>query len=201
MQDQLTNSVSCIDDRKKTSFTRHVGIVVGFHEIMRNKFLKIILLLTISVNAHSFGDVSESLFSFPGLGKCFKDTDSFLIDTIGPDAPSDDNIIKTSKNSWIWIVDQTASKNYTWYILEATTSGVCLSAFIPSASNVKLHKEGNMETIIEASISSEADFPEKLIKFKKDNVSLTFKPTDCYLIKNKNNKAIRKSVSCKSILD
>ncbi len=141
-------------------------------------------------------------FDHVALGHCFANTNSFVRNTLGESALADPNIISTKKGSWVWIVDQTASKNYTWYLLKSRKSEICFRVFVPTANFVRF-KLKNGVSLVEAFIAPEADFPAKLIEFRRNAESLSFHPTHCYLLETSPSPKApkRKSIPCEQILE
>ena len=167
---------------------------------MHGKFLSFAILTLLSSIA--IGTEYPSQFEHKGLGKCFMDVDTFVSEILGRNALSDLNIKKTKKDSWEWIVDQTASSNYSWYILENKNNKVCFRVFIPAASQVYLTKNSHGISV-SAFIEPQLEFPAKEIYLLSNVDSTFFHATHCYLLgaaKSSKNKR-RKTVPCFNIYD
>lgn len=169
---------------------------------MLGRLLSAIAVTFVACGAAPSASVAPSPFSHAELGKCFTDADAFVRSALGEAAPSDPNITKSNNGAWTWIVDQTATKNYTWYLLEAKSSEVCFRVFVPAASHVEFKTKRGI-TLVEAVIAPEADFPAKLVELQPDAGSLAFSPTRCYLLTGGQNVRTQKRqpVSCERIFD
>lgn len=143
-----------------------------------------------------------SPFENAALGQCFDSADSFVKKALGDSALKDTNIVKTISGSWTWIVDQTASKNYTWYLLENKGSQICLRVYVPSASHVEFKKiNGSSEA--EAFIAPEIDFPAKLVEFIRQPEFVFYRATHCYIITGATHTHIakKKEIPCQNLYD
>ncbi|MBO9647893.1 MAG: hypothetical protein J7605_05230 [Variovorax sp.] len=168
---------------------------------MRNELLSFMFVLSITFNASASESTGVSPFELRSLGQCFESTRNFIRHTLGDPALTDPNITNTEKNSWIWIVDQTASKNYAWYLLERVDEKICFRAFVPMANDVRFKDKSFLH--IEATTAPDAGFPIKLIQLKAQSRRGPFKPSHCYLA-NSNARGIaanRRQVNCNQIFD
>ena len=145
---------------------------------------------------------SASPFDHADLGKCFRSADAFLRSAIGDAALADPNISRTSKDSWTWIVDQTASKNYTWYLLEAAGERVCLRIFVPAASSVQLLGKGRAARV-EAYISPETELPSKLVELRPTPSGEKFRAARCSILERSASQGstTRRPVPCEQLFD
>ena len=165
------------------------------------KFLSAFLLLFI-LNS-SFAEVrGSSPFFNEALGKCFKSEELFVRNVFGESGLRDSNIDRSKEGAWTWIVDQTAAKNYSWYLLRSGRGGLCLTAYIPAASSVQF-QSANSKLHIKAFVAPEADLPAKLIDLKRAPRAATFLPSQCNLLFSVSaaNKKSRKPISCEKIYD
>lgn len=169
---------------------------------MLNRFLSLSIGLLIFSSAIASEPAKPSPFEHDSLGKCFENVDSFMRASMGSEALADPNIFRTTKGSWTWVVDQTASKNYTWYLLETRDNKFCLRVFVPAASHVEF-KKTNSTTRVEAFIAPSPGFPSKLIAFRASPSSEAFRPAHCYVLKETSRRkaTFRKSISCDHVFD
>jgi len=169
---------------------------------MLRRFLSLIIGLLIFSGTAASEPTEPSPFEHNSLGKCFENVDSFVRAAMGNEALADPNISRTAKGSWTWVVDQTASKNYTWYLLETRDNKFCLRVFVPTASHVEF-KKTNSATRVEAFVAPSPGFPSKLIEFRATPPSEAFRPVHCYVLKDASCKKAtsRKSISCDHIFD
>lgn len=170
---------------------------------MRHKFLSIVFLTLTSLNVWASDLSTSSIFFHTELGKCFEDTSSFLQKTLGKTSSSDKNISVTQKGSWTWVVDQTASTNFTWYLLETRNHKKCFRAFVPSAGNVEF-KLRNGVFVLSAYIAPTVDLPGKLIELIQEKKSnKVFRPFQCFLLNSSTNTKSpkQKLISCEKIFD
>jgi hypothetical protein len=166
---------------------------------MLRKFLSLLFGLGFVLNSAASGIEKQSPFEFSSLGKCFENTDSFVRNALGEPALNDPNLIRSKEGSWIWIVDQTPSKNYTWYLLEKAGDKTCLRAFLPAASEVKFN--GKSFGRLDAFIAPESGFPAKLIQLRARSRSEIFQPFRCYVLATGLRAGPRKQMPCGKILD
>ena len=80
---------------------------------MLSRFLSLIIGLFVFSGSVASEPAEPSPFEHHSLGKCFENVDSFVRAAMGNEALADPNISRTAKGSWTWVVDKTASKNYT----------------------------------------------------------------------------------------
>jgi hypothetical protein len=145
---------------------------------------------------------APSPFDHAALGQCFDDTDSFIRTTLGKGAAEDPNIIRTSKDAWTWIVDQTASKNYTWYLLQAQQHRLCFRVYVPVASHVEFAKTpGSVR--IDAFVAPEADYPAKLVQLSPLPGADSYRALRCYVLAGSTSgrKTKRREVPCEHLFD
>lgn len=150
-----------------------------------------------------FAGVAESSpFADKHLGKCFKSPKAFVSVALGNEALNDPNISLSKKGLWIWIVDRTASTNYSWYLLKKSGNRFCLQGFVPAASYVDL-QETRSTVRAEAFIPPLPGFPAKLITFRTIYPSRVLRPDRCYEIEDLDCKAVscRRQISCDRIYE
>lgn len=166
------------------------------------RFLSALLCWLLPYAALASSPSAASPFDHKALGGCFADIDAFIRSGMGQYYISDPNIMRTTKGSWTWIVDQTASKNYTWYLLETAGAKVCLRSFVPAAASIEFHA-GSAETQLDAFIAPEADFPAKVIELLRLPGSQVFRPIGCFRILANDRGGIptRKSIPCSQVFD
>ncbi|MCA9233044.1 MAG: hypothetical protein KDA57_20525 [Planctomycetales bacterium] len=144
---------------------------------------------------------SSSPFEHEALGHCFDRADEFVLVTMGKEALSDPNINMTEKGRWTWIIDQTATTNYTWFLLETSGGKKCLRAYVPAASQVEF-KCQESPSRIDAFIAPNADYPAKLVEFFRAPGSVSFRASRCFvLMGGGTHRATRKPASCEHLLD
>lgn len=152
-------------------------------KVLLNKSLSLTIgLLVFSLaSASDFGQ--ESPFAHANLGGCFENVETFIRQDMGEKALADTNISITTKGTWTWVVDQTTSQNYAWYLLEKKNNNkICLQVFIPAASHVEV-KNSLSSTRVEAFIAPLPGLLPKLIELRPTPPSNTFYPSRCYILK------------------
>jgi hypothetical protein len=169
---------------------------------MHHRLLSLLVALVFSSPAIAAKVQDFNPFEHSALGKCFDGADSFIRKTLGESAPSDQNIIKSTKGSWTWIVDQTATKNYTWYLLQSRDSQICLRVFVPAASHVEFRKPLS-HSQVNAFVAPEAGFPAKLIELTPRPDARSFHASRCYILKGSAPLKItkRRLIPCESLYD
>lgn len=164
------------------------------------------LSLTIGVLIFSASLAAEaedpSPFAHDSLGKCFENVEMFIRIEMGEQSLTDPNLNRTTKGSWTWVVDQTATQNYTWYLLEKKDNKVCLQVFVPAASHVEF-KKTHSSIRVEAFIAPLPGLQPKLIEFRPTPQSNIFLPTRCFILRDKSllNRKLRSAISCDHIFE
>jgi hypothetical protein len=166
---------------------------------MRHKLRSFFFTLLISLAASSPALAQGSIFEHELLGQCFDNAPAFTRKALSEGALSDPNISTTAKAGWTWVVDQTASKNYSWYLLREEGKQICLRVFVPTASYVQIKKYGHTHRI-EAFIAPEANFPGKRVEMSLRNAAKFATTSRCYLLPH-SRKVRAKRVPCDRILD
>ena len=132
----------------------------------------------------SLGSVAEGIspYAHVQLGECFSSSNAAIKAVSGSDEGSDENVKlirrKDSSNSF-WILDQTASHNFKWYLLEPRGNRKCILLYIPFAAEVTSKLEGGMLTI-EAKTQASPGFPTYIMQFRKSARLGYFVPHACY---------------------
>jgi len=161
--------------------------------------LALALLIVCATTTSSLADSSDtphqSQFTHPKLGSCYSDPRAAVKDLFpGYDVENDENIQHWTKNSWLWVVDRTASKNPAWFLLYQAKGKYCLQAHIPAASALRFTSP---RTLL-AHISPEQGLPGKLIELERPSGREAFVATRCYLATMGGK---RKRADCSTVFD
>lgn len=134
------------------------------------------------------------------LGECYSSPSIFMKSILGR-APVDDiNLHISKKNGWTWIVDQTATKNYAWYLLEKKRGFFCWQIYVPAATEIKFVKGARDRKMI-AFVAPEADLPPKKIEFSRPRDYAKFHAYRCEKLSGTATLGRNMIVPCSTIYD
>ncbi|UJR87320.1 MULTISPECIES: hypothetical protein [Sandaracinus] len=90
-------------------------------------------------------EVATATPRVPALGDCFESVDAFVQQTWGAAALGDENIVRRIAapidDGSVWVVDQTATANPSWFLLQPRlndTSALCLSLQLDHAAHAEI---------------------------------------------------------------
>ncbi|GLS05362.1 hypothetical protein GCM10007860_25140 [Chitiniphilus shinanonensis] len=148
----------------------------------------------------AFAENGVSPFSQKNLGRCYKSTNDFFEYVIGERALDDENISVREKEGWVWIVDRTASTNYTWYLLSRSGKNLCFEAYILFAAEVGFENKCG-KRVLRAIIPQALNFPGKLMIFEMGGGGRYFSIIHCYSMALSSKGKIKNPIECDQILD
>lgn len=136
------------------------------------------------------------------MGKCWPTPRDFVVALLGAAALEDENIhtdpAKPLRDGSTWVVDQTPTTNYDWYLLQPGAGGqLCMTLFVPSASDVTLSKRGSA---LEARSGAQGD-PSVAVRFVRPRGSERFQPVACVEQRSSEDRRrwLRRTVPCADV--
>lgn len=163
---------------------------------LNQRFLRGFIFFVVILSARESGANEASPFDHEALGECHRTAELFALKVFGSTALSDLNIKRMQDGVWIWIVDDTASKNHSWYLLEGLKDEVCLRAYIPIASSVQ-KMNGGLSKGLRAIVSPELDYPAREVEFRRKPGSAFLSADRCFVFRNRASGAVeRKRIPC-----